>query len=982
MNKLYALFFILFVSISSYSQVNVQPVKLADSHFQFVDKKTGKQLNDLKWNEAEPFVNGFARVASGSKWGFVDRLGNPVISASYESLRDFVNKLAAARQNSKWGFIDEKGKTVIPLVYDIAFDFTETVTAVYKDNKWSLINRQGAIIKSLDVDVFYGFKNGKARISRKGRTGLMNTRGEIISMEPAKNDNVSNVNNTTASRPAGAQAEPCPPNIGFDFGNFTNWDCFVGSVAVIGTTNIVTVNPSPPTPNRHVIYPRTAPSNLDPYGLFAINPPDGSGYAIKLGNNVNGAEAEKIRYMINVPANAVDYSITYRYAVVFQDPGHQRFEQPRLKASLKDVAENRYLPCSYWEFISDDTIPGFFDSPVDPNIKIKDWTPVFINLSAYAGKTLELEFTTVDCVLGAHWGYGYLDIGDCNISADIQYQCNPNLTFLNGPPGFRTYQWFNADFSTRIGVGQNVTLNPSLPDTTDIHLILLPWSGLACSDTLHVKSMNPAPFADAGPNQVIICAGSSATIGTPAIPGKQYSWSPTTDLSNPNIATPVSSTTVATKYYLTVTDLATGCTAEDSVIVTVNPVPTALFVPGPDQCLTGNSFSFTNNSVLGSVYDWSFGDGDISNQSGPTHAFTTAQTFDVKLLVTAANGCQDSVTHQVRVHPIPTVITLPDTAICRGNSVRLITNGAQQYEWTPVNDLNCSDCASPVASPVTNTTYVVKGTNSFGCFAFDTVAITVFQPFGVYVAPGTEICAKQSVNLQAMGAYSYIWSPAQTLDDATIANPVATPTVTTTYRVVGYDSHHCFTDTGYVTIVVNPIPTLELGPDRNLATGTIYTFDPVITKGPIVFWQWSPSTNLSCTSCSEPSATVKNDITYHLLIENVYGCTATDSLTITTFCENSQVFIPNAFTPDGDGINDILMIRAKGVESVRLFRIFTRWGELVFEKSNFPPNAPAFGWDGKIKGKTGAPEVYVYTLEVTCDNLQTYTYKGNVSILK
>ena len=981
MIKLYALSFILFVSIGSYSQVNVQPVKLTDSHFQFVDKNTGRKVNDLKWNEAEPFVNGFARVASGSKWGFVDRLGNPAIKASYESVRNFTNKLAAAKQNSKWGFIDEKGKTVIPFAYDIAYDFSETVSAVYKNNKWFLINRQGSIVKTLDIDVFFGFKNGIARITRKGRGGQMNTRGEVISMEPGQKE-VSNNKNTTASRPNAPQFIPCPPNIGFDFGNFTNWDCFVGNVTAVGTANVVTVNPSPPTPNRHVIYPRATPSNLDPYGLFPTNPPDGSGYAIKLGNNVNGAEAERIRYMINVPTNAVDYSITYRYAVVFQDPGHQRFEQPRLSAKLRDVAANTYLPCSSWEFISDDTIPGFFDSPVDANIKCKAWTPVFINLSAYAGKTLELEFTTVDCVLGAHWGYGYLDIGDCNITADIQYQCNPNLTMLTGPPGFRTYQWFNADFSTRIAVGEHATLNPSLPDTSDIHLILLPFSGPACSDTLHVKSINPAPAANAGPDQVIICTGSSTTLGSQPIAGNSYSWAPATYLSNPNIANPVCAATANITYILTVTDLSTGCMAQDTVSVTVNQKPTALFDPGPDRCLTGNSFTFTNNSILGSVFDWSFGDGDISNQSGPTHAYTTAQTFDVKLLVTAANGCQDSVTHQVRVNPIPTVITLPDTAICYGNSVRLITNGAQQYEWTPINDLNCSDCASPVANPVTNTTYIVKGTNSFGCFAYDTVAITVFQPFGVYVGPGAEICAKQSVNLQAIGAYSYIWSPAQTLDNATIANPVATPTVTTTYRVVGYDSHHCFTDTAYVTIVVNPIPTLELGPDRNLPTGTIYTFDPVITKGPIVFWQWSPSTNLSCTACSEPSATVKNDITYHLLIENVYGCTATDSITITTFCENSQVFIPNAFTPDGDCINDILMIRAKGVESVRLFRIFTRWGELVFEKSNFPPNAPAFGWDGKIKGKTGAPEVYVYTLEVTCDNLQTYTYKGNVSILK
>ena len=121
---------------------------------------------------------------------------------------------------------------------------------------------------------------------------------------------------------------------------------------------------------------------------------------------------------------------------------------------------------------------------------------------------------------------------------------------------------------------------------------------------------------------------------------------------------------------------------------------------------------------------------------------------------------------------------------------------------------------------------------------------------------------------------------------------------------------------------------------------------------------------------------------YHALIENIYGCTAIDSVYIKTFCEGSQVFIPNAFTPDGDGVNDILMVRAKGIDVVRSLRIFTRWGELVFEKTNFPPNSPAYGWDGKIRGVTAPAEVYVYTAEVTCDNLQTYTYKGNISILK
>jgi gliding motility-associated-like protein len=127
---------------------------------------------------------------------------------------------------------------------------------------------------------------------------------------------------------------------------------------------------------------------------------------------------------------------------------------------------------------------------------------------------------------------------------------------------------------------------------------------------------------------------------------------------------------------------------------------------------------------------------------------------------------------------------------------------------------------------------------------------------------------------------------------------------------------------------------------------------------------------------------VKKDITYYAQVKNSYGCTTTDSINIRTFCKGSQVFIPNAFTPDGDGLNDILMVRGKGIALVKSFRVFSRWGELVFEKKNFLPNDPAFGWDGKIKGVTGASEVYVFTAEVACDNDFIYIYKGNTTLLK
>ena len=183
------------------------------------------------------------------------------------------------------------------------------------------------------------------------------------------------------------------------------------------------------------------------------------------------------------------------------------------------------------------------------------------------------------------------------------------------------------------------------------------------------------------------------------------------------------------------------------------------------------------------------------------------------------------------------------------------------------------------------------------------------------------------------------------------------------------------------TITVSPNPAIELGPNLNLSTGTVTSLIPVVQQGRIVNWAWTPSTGLSCTDCSSPQLTVTNDIVFSVTATNIYGCTARDNISISTFCKNSQVFVPNAFTPDGDGLNDILMVRGKGI-FVNSFRIFNRWGQLVFQKTNFNPNDKQFGWDGRVNGILATPDVFVFTAEVTCDNGIKYTYKGNTTLLK
>ncbi|MDP4263879.1 MAG: WG repeat-containing protein, partial [Bacteroidota bacterium] len=567
MKNFYGLLLIVFFTIHLFGQSKQVIVEAVDSRFPVVNKDTPGNVNGPAWEEVGAWVNGFARVSSGHKWGFIDRSGNPVIKAVYEATRNFTNHLAAVKQNAKWGFINEKGAIVIPFEYDIVYDFKEPVTAVYKNSKWFLMNEQGNVIKTLDADVFWGFNKGLARFTRKGRSGIMNNKGEIISLEPEK-PALSKKINSPALRAHSAESGACPANIDFENGDFTNWTCYIGSVAAVGTTNVVTVTPSPPTPNRHVIIPNTNPSAIDPYGLFPINPPDGSGYAVKLGNDINGAQAERISYQINVPANSNDASITYRYAVVFQDPGHLTYEQPRFSAKLLDVATNTYLPCATYEYISTSSLPGFNSSPIDDTVKYKTWASVYVNLSHYAGKSLILEFTTADCTRGLHWGYAYVDVGDCNITASVQYQCNPNQAVFTAPPGFQYYNWYTNNFGTLLGTGETMTMtSPPAPGTT-IHVEVIPYNGFGCSDTLEVPFTVGFPVANAGPDKSL-CIGTPTSIGSNTVTGYSYSWAPAYFLSNPHIASPLANPPADTTYIVTVTNNASGCTAQDTVTVHV-----------------------------------------------------------------------------------------------------------------------------------------------------------------------------------------------------------------------------------------------------------------------------------------------------------------------------------------------------------------------------------------------------------------------------
>jgi gliding motility-associated-like protein len=192
---------------------------------------------------------------------------------------------------------------------------------------------------------------------------------------------------------------------------------------------------------------------------------------------------------------------------------------------------------------------------------------------------------------------------------------------------------------------------------------------------------------------------------------------------------------------------------------------------------------------------------------------------------------------------------------------------------------------------------------------------------------------------------------------------------------------NCFRDTLQVPVIVYPPPTVKiLNRQVSGMPGTpvsIQTQSSDVTR-----WRWTPAVGLSCSTCPQPELTINQKISYRVFVTNPGGCTASDEINIVPICSVDDLFVPNTFSPNGDGRNDRFYPMGKGIASIKSLRIFSRWGELVFERSHFAVNDASAGWDGTFKGKALTPDVYVYIMTVLCLNNEVVDMKGNVTLLK
>ena len=364
-----------------------------------------------------------------------------------------------------------------------------------------------------------------------------------------------------------------------------------------------------------------------------------------------------------------------------------------------------------------------------------------------------------------------------------------------------------------------------------------------------------------------------------------------------------------------------------------------------------------------------------ANTATPTVSPTTTTTYKVTL---NDNGCLASDTVRVRVTDHVNLKAMADTTICSGDAVQLrCQSDGFRYAWTPAGQLNNAAAPHPIATTRTTTTYQVTA-HIGGCSATDEVVVTTVPYPQVNAGVDTTICfgAQTQLNGSSDGS-SVAWTPGATVSNASSRTPVVSPQATTAYILTARDNQGC-PKPASDTVIITVLPEIQAfaGRDTAVLVGQKVQFR---ASGGVAY-QWSPAYALSTTNAPDPVGIYDeavDAIRYRVLVYDEAGCVDSTAITVRVFKTGPEVFVPTAFTPNGDGRNDILRPIAAGMQQIEYFRVFNRWGQLVFSTRR-----SGEGWDGRIGGKEQGSAVFVWEVRAVDHLGAPYIRKGTVTLIR
>lgn len=370
-----------------------------------------------------------------------------------------------------------------------------------------------------------------------------------------------------------------------------------------------------------------------------------------------------------------------------------------------------------------------------------------------------------------------------------------------------------------------------------------------------------------------------------------------------------------------------------------------------------------------------------ANTATPTVNPAATTTYYVEL---ENGGCRNRDSVKVRVINFVSVVVGPDTTICRTDPVQLnaVTDGLK-YQWTTIpasaiSTLSNPGIINPIATPTDPVTIYRLRSSVGSCTSTDELTIRAVPYPVANAGPDTTICYNTSAQLHGShNGNSFHWSPVSYLDNPSILNPVASPPGTTSFILTVFANQGCpkaGIDTAVVTVLPKIIP--YAGRDTTVVVGQPLQFNA--TGGER--YTWSPATSLSSTTISNPIGIYDGSfdrIRYKVEVYNAVGCFDTAFVTVKIFKTKPSVFVPSAFTPNGDGLNDKVRPIAAGIQKIHYFKIFNRWGEIVFSTS-----VNGHGWDGRIGGTPQSTNTYVWMVSATDYLGKPFFQKGTVTLIR
>lgn len=643
-------------------------------------------------------------------------------------------------------------------------------------------------------------------------------------------------------------------NPGFESGTGF-WDYWVGDACATSSTDPCNLAPGF-NPSGHDLTAVSDP--FDPIvggTILPVVPPGGGNNAMMLGDGPvyinNGGLYSASRASISFTVSATNSNFTYKYAVVFQDPGtsHTDPERPYFRVKIRD-AVGAVVQCGDYQVMAKPPVTGFTETSSGSGVWYRNWTTVFIPLQAYIGQCVTVEFTVSDCSVGGHYGYAYID-ADCDplqLLSSSPSVCGGSSVTLTAPAGGVSYAWTNTAGGTTGIVGSTTGQTAIVNQGGTYQVAITMVSGPACITTLNItigsSPLNPvAAFTN-----TTVCVGAATQFTDTSTPGGITAWS--WDFNNDgaedsNLQNPSFTFAAAGTYPVTLTITLGACNATITQNVTVNPTTLPVINSAGPFCTNATSVTLNANVAGGT---WS-GNGITNAATGAFDpALATVGNNTITYTITGACGSSD--TEVVVVNAVPTSAAGSDVTICTGSTgnIGAPTTAGYTYSWSPTTGLSSSTISAPTvtltnvgAAPVT-TTYTVTTTSS-GCTSTDVVDVAVNPLAMANAGPAQTICFGTTATLAgAVGgaATSGTWGGgAGTFSpNNNTLNAIYTPSAaeyaagSVTLTLVSNDpAGPCPVATSTVTITINSLATIDASVDQTTCIGGTITLAGIVGGG-------------------------------------------------------------------------------------------------------------------------------------------------------